>query len=144
MGCDPFLVLPAGFKEVSHCWTPPRSRILALGSSSHFRCVLAESPGLAGLSRAHSLCPCVPLSFSPGSVPAKLALSSTPGSLPSSPPRCVLSSGFHTGAWSLFPSPAPKGAVSCPALGAVFAGVRCREGGTGGQERGWLPPLPQG
>lgn len=112
------------------CPIAPRSRILALGSASHFRCVLAESPSLAGLSRAHRLCPCVPLSFSPcqaGSLQHTGLAALQPSPLC---PQLWISSG----AWSFLPSPRSR----------VSAGVGCREGGTEGQERGWSSPLPQG
>lgn len=103
----------------------------------NFLCVLAESPGLAGAPRAHSLCPCVPVSFSPGSLAAELALPSTPGSLPSSPPRCL---------------PCPQPWISLPRLPKeprparrseqflqVWDAGRRRHRG---QEQGWIPPLP--
>lgn len=161
MVCDPSLVLPAVSKQVSHCWTPRWNCIRVLGSASHFLCFLAESPSLAEVSRAQSICPCVPLSFSPGLCPclrpspAKLALCSTLGLLPSSPPRCsVRSWGFQFFSPS-FPFPSPQSSrvlvsTACPALGAEFcrcgghrAGGAAKGGGTEGQEQGWLPPLPQ-
>lgn len=148
MVCDPLPVLPALPKEVSHCWTPPWSCLLLLGSASHCRCVLAESPRLAGVCRAHSICPCVPLSFSPGSL--------LPGSQPCQAgslqhaglaalqPSPVRSCAFRPAAGASFPFPGPKGAS--PALGAEFVQVwgAGKGGGSEGQEQGWLPALPRG
>lgn len=115
-----------------------------------FRCVLAESPSLAGLSRAHSICPCVPLSSSPGSLPASMpALPSwlcpahwacCPAALP------AVSLAVHSTLLlqPACPAPAPQGA--CPgkrslpsAWSRVSAGVRCREGRCRGAGAGLDP-----
>lgn len=104
----------------------------------NFLCVLAESPGLAGAPRAHSLCPCVPVSFRPGSLAAELALPSTPGSLPSSPPRSL---------------PCPQPCISLPRLPEEPRPARRSErsfcrcgmqegGGTEGRSRAGSHPCP--
>lgn len=130
----PFLLCPRQRPTAGHLTEPcPYSWLWA-----HFLCVLAESLDLAVLSWVCSMCPFVPLSFSPGFLhlglsPAKLAFSSVLALCPPILPVGCVSSDLSLfdsgGCGQIFLSQLPS--ERCPRWHSQVPGRWARDEGEG-------------